>query len=156
MSPPMRSCGRSGSPATPGSCTATAVDALRAFPIANARLAYQHYRQLTGSARWQALAAAGARPQRLLWASTGVKNPDDPPQKYVAAFAGSDIKGIRLRLNTIHETADGRRLLEQAARSLGLSARAYHRILRVARTVADLEGCAAALRQAAGLSTSGE
>jgi len=36
--------------------------------------------------------------------------------------------------------ADGRRLLEQAAQSLGLSARAYHRILRVARTIADLGG----------------
>ncbi len=36
--------------------------------------------------------------------------------------------------------ADGRRLLEQAAQSLGLSARAYHRILRVARTIADLAG----------------
>ncbi len=37
-------------------------------------------------------------------------------------------------------SADGRRLLEQAAQSLGLSARAYHRILRVARTIADLAG----------------
>ncbi len=37
--------------------------------------------------------------------------------------------------------ADGRRLLEHAARTLGLSARAYHRILRVARTIADLAGC---------------
>jgi magnesium chelatase family protein len=34
--------------------------------------------------------------------------------------------------------ADGRRLLEHASRGLGLSARAYHRILRVARTIADL------------------
>lgn len=37
--------------------------------------------------------------------------------------------------------ADGRRLLERAARTLGLSARAYHRVLRVARTLADLDGC---------------
>jgi magnesium chelatase family protein len=36
--------------------------------------------------------------------------------------------------------ADGRRLLEHASRGLGLSARAYHRILRVARTIADLAG----------------
>ncbi|MEJ2582014.1 MAG: hypothetical protein P8127_10350, partial [Acidobacteriota bacterium] len=36
--------------------------------------------------------------------------------------------------------ADGRRVLEHASRGLGLSARAYHRILRVARTIADLAG----------------
>jgi magnesium chelatase family protein len=35
---------------------------------------------------------------------------------------------------------DGRRLLEQASRALGLSARAWHRVLRVARTIADLAG----------------
>jgi len=43
--------------------------------IANARLAYRHYLGLVASPRWQALAAAGARPQRLLWASTSTKNP---------------------------------------------------------------------------------
>ena len=43
--------------------------------VANARLAYQHYEQVFGGDRWQALAAAGAKPQRPLWASTGVKDP---------------------------------------------------------------------------------
>jgi transaldolase len=43
--------------------------------VANARLAFQAYEEVFGSARWQALAAAGARPQRPLWASTGVKDP---------------------------------------------------------------------------------
>jgi len=43
--------------------------------IANAKLAYRHYLGLVASPRWQALAAAGARPQRLLWASTSTKNP---------------------------------------------------------------------------------
>jgi transaldolase/glucose-6-phosphate isomerase len=43
--------------------------------IANAKLAYRHYQALVGGERWQALAAAGARPQRLLWASTGTKDP---------------------------------------------------------------------------------
>ncbi|WP_425498862.1 transaldolase [Natronoglycomyces albus] len=44
--------------------------------VANARLAYQTYEEVFSSARWQPLADAGARPQRPLWASTGVKNPD--------------------------------------------------------------------------------
>lgn len=43
--------------------------------VANARLAYQRYEQVFSSARWQALADAGAHPQRPLWASTSVKNP---------------------------------------------------------------------------------
>lgn len=44
--------------------------------IANARLAYDAYNDVFGSDRWKALAAAGAHPQRPLWASTGTKNPD--------------------------------------------------------------------------------
>ena len=51
--------------------------------IANARLAYEAYEEVFGSARWQALAAAGARPQRPLWASTGVKNPEYDDTRYV-------------------------------------------------------------------------
>ena len=42
--------------------------------VANSRLAYEVYEQMLGSARWQALAAKGAKAQRLLWASTGVKD----------------------------------------------------------------------------------
>ena len=42
--------------------------------IANAKVAYGHFANLFGSQQWQALAAEGARPQRLLWASTGTKN----------------------------------------------------------------------------------
>ncbi len=44
--------------------------------IANARLAYQEFENVVASPRWAALAAAGAHPQRPLWASTSVKNPD--------------------------------------------------------------------------------
>ena len=43
--------------------------------VANAQLAYQAYAEVFGSDRWQALADAGAHPQRPLWASTGTKNP---------------------------------------------------------------------------------
>ena len=51
--------------------------------IANARLAYQLYEQVTAGQRWQALAAAGAHPQRPLWASTGVKDPAYKDTRYV-------------------------------------------------------------------------
>jgi len=51
--------------------------------IANARLAYAHYEKVFGSERWQALADAGAHPQRPLWASTGVKDPQYDDTQYV-------------------------------------------------------------------------
>jgi transaldolase len=54
--------------------------------IANARLAYQAHEQLTATERWQRLARLGARPQRPLWASTGVKDPTYPDTKYVAGL----------------------------------------------------------------------
>jgi transaldolase len=54
--------------------------------LANARLAYQAHEQLTATERWQRLARLGARPQRPLWASPGVKNPTYPDTKYVAGL----------------------------------------------------------------------
>ncbi len=51
--------------------------------IANARLAYQAYEEVFSTPRWQTLAEAGARPQRPLWASTGVKDPAYPDTLYV-------------------------------------------------------------------------
>jgi transaldolase/glucose-6-phosphate isomerase len=58
--------------------------------IANARLAYQHFREITGGGRWARLAAAGANPQRLLWASTSVKNPAYRDVLYVEELIGPD------------------------------------------------------------------
>ncbi|GAA2906442.1 transaldolase [Nonomuraea rubra] len=51
--------------------------------IANARLAYAAFEEVMNSERWQRLRAAGARPQRPLWASTGVKNPEYSDTMYV-------------------------------------------------------------------------
>ena len=51
--------------------------------IANARLAYQAYEEVFSTSRWQVLADAVARPQRPLWASTGVKDPAYPDTMYV-------------------------------------------------------------------------
>jgi|SRR5882672_1532174 len=58
--------------------------------IAVAMQAYRDYRELLGSLRWQKLALAGARPQRLLWASTGTKDPAAPDTLYVEALAAPD------------------------------------------------------------------
>lgn len=58
--------------------------------IANAKLAYAHYEMLMASDRWQALARAGAQPQRLLWASTSTKNPDYRDVLYVETLIGPD------------------------------------------------------------------
>jgi transaldolase len=51
--------------------------------IANARLAHEHYEQILAGERWRVLLAAGAHPQRPLWASTGVKDPSYDDTKYV-------------------------------------------------------------------------
>jgi transaldolase len=57
--------------------------------IANARLAYQRYEQVFGGERFAALAAAGVRPQRPLWASTGVKDPAYDDTRYVVELVAS-------------------------------------------------------------------
>ncbi len=56
--------------------------------IANAKLAYQDYKRLFAGARWEKLAAKGAKPQRLLWASTGTKNKDYSDVLYVEELIG--------------------------------------------------------------------
>jgi transaldolase/glucose-6-phosphate isomerase len=56
--------------------------------IANAKLAYQDYKRLFAGARWDALAAKGAKPQRLLWASTGTKNKAYSDVLYVEELIG--------------------------------------------------------------------
>jgi transaldolase len=58
--------------------------------VANAQLAYQAYEEVFSSDRWKALAAKGASPQRPLWASTGVKNPDYPDTLYISELVAPD------------------------------------------------------------------
>ena len=58
--------------------------------VASAKLAYQAYKEIFGAPRFKVLAEAGARPQRLLWASTGTKNPEYADVKYVEALIGRD------------------------------------------------------------------
>ncbi|WP_316169171.1 bifunctional transaldolase/phosoglucose isomerase [Bradyrhizobium sp. SZCCHNRI1058] len=56
--------------------------------IANAKMAYQDYKRLFAGARWERLAEQGAKPQRLLWASTGTKNKDYSDVLYVEELIG--------------------------------------------------------------------
>jgi len=65
--------------------------------VANAKLAYQDYLEQSRSPRWKKLAEHGAHPQRLLWASTGTKNPDYPDTLYVDELIAADT------VNTIPE-----------------------------------------------------
>jgi transaldolase len=87
--------------------------------VANARLAYAAFQEFFAGERWAALAADGAKPQRPLWASTGVKNPDYSPTLYVDELVVSDTVNTmpeatleavaehsRLRGDTVTGTAD--------------------------------------------------
>ena len=58
--------------------------------IANAKLAYQRYKRIFAEPKWQALAQKGAKAQRLLWASTGVKNKAYSDVLYVEELIGPD------------------------------------------------------------------
>jgi transaldolase/glucose-6-phosphate isomerase len=58
--------------------------------IANAKMAYQRYLEMIETPRWRALADAGAAPQRLLWASTGTKDPAYSDVLYVESLIGPD------------------------------------------------------------------
>jgi transaldolase/glucose-6-phosphate isomerase len=71
--------------------TAGRLKALRGqVAIANAKVAYQRYLGLVASPRWKALAAAGAAPQRVLWASTGTKDPSYSDVLYIETLIGPD------------------------------------------------------------------
>jgi transaldolase len=59
--------------------------------IANARLAYQAYEEVFSSERWRTLEAQGAKPQRPLWASTGVKDPAYPDTMYVTELVAPGV-----------------------------------------------------------------
>jgi transaldolase len=63
---------------------------LGTIAIANAKRAYQEFRMLHASTRWEHLRRAGAQPQRCLWASTSVKDSAYPPAMYVEGLAGPD------------------------------------------------------------------
>jgi transaldolase len=73
--------------------------------VANARLAYAAYQEVFSSDRWKALAAQGARPQRPLWASTGVKDPSYSDTLYVDELVAPNTVNTMPEA-TLHATAD--------------------------------------------------
>src|ERR1700740_2375350 len=98
--------------------------------IANAKLAYQDYKRLFAGARWEKLAAKGAKPQRLLWASTGTQNKDYKDLLYVEELIGPNTVNTvppatldafrdhgKLRDSLEENVDDARRVLEELARS---------------------------------------
>ena len=73
--------------------------------IANAKIAYQEYKKIIATDRWQQLAAKGARVQRLLWASTGTKDPSYSDVMYVDGLVGDNTVNT-LPPNTLEACAD--------------------------------------------------
>jgi transaldolase len=73
--------------------------------IASAKIAYTIYLEIVGSERFKKLAAQGARPQRLLWASTSTKNPAYPDVKYVEPLIGPETVNT-LPLETLESYRD--------------------------------------------------
>jgi transaldolase/glucose-6-phosphate isomerase len=101
--------------------------------IANAKLAYHSYQRLFSGPRWEALRAQGALPQRVLWASTSVKNHDYRDVMYVEELIGADTVNTmppetlaafrdhgRPRLSLESDVEGARRVLAQLER-LGIS-----------------------------------
>ena len=104
--------------------------------IANAKLAYAWYEAFVASERWQKLAAKGAMPQRLLWASTGTKNPDYPDTLYLDTLIGPNT------VNTVPpKTLDAFRDHGTVAQTLGADVDAARHVLAEAdRLGLDLPG----------------
>jgi transaldolase/glucose-6-phosphate isomerase len=109
--------------------------------IANAKAAYQWYLDFVKSDRWQALAAKGAMPQRLLWASTGTKNPAYPDTLYLDTLIGPDT------VNTVPpKTLDAFRDHGTAADTLAQDpAGAKHVLDEAERLGLDLDGVTSTL-----------
>lgn len=94
--------------------------------IANARIAYEHYERFFTSERWRRLEEAGARRQRLLWASTGVKDPAYADTRYVTDLVAPDV------VNTMPEAT-----MDAFARHGTLPARSIRDTYAEAHTVLD-------------------
>jgi transaldolase len=108
-------------------------DLLGKAAIASAKLAYQSYKALIASPPWKRLAQYGAKPQRLLWASTSTKNPRYHDVMYVEPLIGPDTVNTmpdetmaafadhgRVRPNTIEADADAAQPVIEDLKKLGI------------------------------------
>jgi transaldolase len=111
--------------------------------IAVAQQTYRAYRELLASTRWQNLAAAGAKPQRLLWASTGTKDPAASDTLYVAALAAPDTIDT-IPEKTLHAFVDHGQL-QGVMQTEGGDAEAV--LSQITRAGVDVHALAAQLQQ---------
>lgn len=111
--------------------------------IAVAARTYRAYRDLLASPRWRSLAAAGARVQRLLWASTGTKDPGASDTLYIEALAAPDTI-VTIPEKTLHAFA-GHGRLEGVMAADGGDADAV--LARFAAAGVDVDGLAATLQR---------
>jgi transaldolase len=100
--------------------------------IANAKLAYQSYKEIFGSAQWDGLKAKGATPQRCLWASTSTKNPAYRDVIYVEELTGRETVDTMPRetleafmdhgrvRDSLEEDVDGARRIFEAFKAAGI------------------------------------
>lgn len=102
--------------------------------VANAKLAYEQFQEKLNSPRWERLAASGARPQRVLWASTSTKNPAYPDTLYVDNLIGPDTVNT-LPPETITAVLDHGTVARTVDRNVNL---AREQIEKLARTGIDL------------------
>jgi transaldolase len=106
-----------------GSTHGTAASALRGkAAVANARLAYAAFEEVFSGERWEALQADGARAQRPLWASTGVKNPDYVDTMYVDDLVVADTVNT-MPEKTLHAVADHGKIIGDTVTDTGEQAR---------------------------------
>ena len=106
--------------------------------VANARLAYAAYQQEFATPRWACLRDAGARPQRPLWASTGVKNPAYPDTKYVTELVVAGVVNT-MPENTMLAFADhGEVLGDQVSGTAGQAQRVFDELAEVGIDVDDV------------------
>ena len=111
--------------------------------IAIGRRTYRAYRELLASPRWRKLADAGAHPQRLLWASTGSKDPDASATLYVEALAAPDTVNT-MPEKTLHAFAK-HGVLKGAMAADGGDAEAM--LARFARAGVDIDALAIQLQR---------
>ena len=110
--------------------------------VANAKLAYQRFAEITASARWQSLAELGAHPQRLLWASTGVKDPTYSELLYVENLVGPHTVNT-MPQETLQAFLDHGEVRRTVDRSV---AEAHQRVAEAARLGIDLAAITGALQ----------